>query len=573
MSSFLKLKTNYSKTKNNFKEIKLAIVSDNSSQFMTQAIKAYGIKYQLNLDIFESNYNQIDFQLLNFESPLYKFKPEFIYINFSTQKLLNQFYKTDIINRNSFSDNKINEIQNIYEAINSKIKSTIIINNFNEINDHIFGNYSNKSSVSFIYQLRKINFCLMNLLQKSPNMFICDFVSIQNNIGIKMIDQKLYYNADLAYSIKSVPYIAKNILKIICSNIGIFKKCLILDLDNTLWGGVIGDDGIDGIKLGGLGIGSIYTELQRWVLELKKRGILITICSKNNFKIAKKAFKEHPEMILKMSDISIFKANWKDKTENIYDIKKELNIDFNSMVFIDDNPFEREMVKKNLPLIEVPDLPNDPSDYLQFLRTENYFETSSFIKDDSKKTTLYKEEIKRSEKKGKFKNKISFLKHLNMKSKVDVINSKNIDRVFQLMQRTNQFNTRRKRYTKSELENFSANKNAHTMVFKLYDKFGNYGIISCVILEKINKNLIIDTWVLSCRVFDRGLENFIIKKIITYAKCKSCKSLIGFYEKTEKNILIKSLFTSLGFKKIKDKWILSLEKKFEYDSQINLITN
>ena len=160
-----------------------------------------------------------------------------------------------------------------------------------------------------------------------------------------------------------------------------------------------------------------------------------------------------------------------------------------------------------------------------------------------------------------------------MKSKVDVINSKNIDRVFQLMQRTNQFNTRRKRYTKSELENFSANKNAHTMVFKLYDKFGNYGIISCVILEKINKNLIIDTWVLSCRVFDRGLENFIIKKIITYAKCKSCKSLIGFYEKTEKNILIKSLFTSLGFKKIKDKWILSLEKKFEYDSQINLITN
>ncbi len=573
MPSLLKLKKIYNKTENDFKKVKLAIVSDNSSQFLTQAIKAYGIKYQLNLDIFESNYNQIDFQLLNFESPLYKFKPEFIFINFSTQKLLNKFYKTDAINRNNFSDYKINEIQNIYEAINSKINPTIIINNFNEINDHIFGNYSNKNSSSFIYQLRKINFCLMNLLQKSPNMFICDFISIQNNLGIKMIDQKLYYNADIAYSIKSVPYIAKNILKIICSNIGLFKKCLILDLDNTLWGGVIGDDGIDRIKLGDLGIGSIYTELQKWVLELKKRGILIAICSKNNFKIAEEAFKNHPKMILKMNDISIFKANWKDKTDNIYDIKKELNIDFNSMVFIDDNPFEREMVKQNLPLVEVPDLPSDPSDYLQFLRTKNYFETSSFIKGDSKKTMLYKEEIKRSEKKRKFKDKVSFLKHLNMKSKIDVINSKNIDRVFQLIQRTNQFNTRKKRYTQSELENFSTNKDFHSMVFKLYDKFGNYGIISCVILKKVKRDLVIDTWVLSCRVFDREIESFIIEKVIKYARYKSCKSLIGLYEKTEKNILIKNIFKSLGFKKIKEKWILPLVKNVKYDSKINLITN
>ena len=573
MSRFLKLKTKYSKTDDNYKKIKLAIVSDNSSQFITQAIKAYGIKYQLNLNIFESNYNQIDFQLLNLESPLYEFKPEFIYINFSTQKLLNQFYKTNIIDRNNFSDYKINEIRNIYEAINSKIKPTIIINNFNEINDHVFGNFSNKDSSSFTYQLRKINFCLMNLLQESSNIFICDFISIQNNIGIEMVDQKLYYNADLAYSLKSVPSIAKNILKIICSNIGIFKKCLIIDLDNTLWGGVIGDDGIDGIRLGDSGVGLIYTELQRWILELKRRGILITICSKNSFSVAEKAFREHPKMILRMDDISIFKANWKDKTKNILDIKKKLNIDFNSMVFIDDNPFEREMVKKNLPLIEVPELPNDPSDYLQFLRTKNYFETSSYIKSDSKKTILYKENIERFRNKSRFKNNASFLKHLEMKSKVDIINSKNIDRVFQLIQRTNQFNTKRKRYTQSELKTFSTIKTIHSMVFKLYDKFGNNGIISCVVLKKIDNQLIIDTWVLSCRVFDRGIENFIIEKVITYAKYKNCETLIGLYEKTEKNILIKNLYMDLGFKKIGDQWVLQLDKEHKYDSQINLIEN
>ena len=374
----------------------------------------------------------------------------------------------------------------------------------------------------------------MVLSQNNQNIFICDLISIQNILGENMFDQRLYYNSKLAYSIKGISYISKNLVQIICSNIGLLKKCLILDLDNTLWGGVIGDDGINGIDLGGEGLGAIYLEIQQWILELKNRGIILAVCSKNTEEIAKEVFDKHPNMLIKMEDISIFKVNWRDKTDNILEIKEDLNIDLNSIVFIDDSPFERGLVRRNLPSVTVAELPDDPSNYLEYLRNENYFEVSSITNADLEKTKLYKEESQRKKSKIKFKSNNAFLKSLKMIAKIDTINNYNLKRVFQLIQKTNQFNTTNRRYSQNKIKEIIATKNNYSKVISLKDNYGDYGIISCIILSKIQDNLIIDTWIMSCRVFDRQIENFSFNQIIKLAKSLKCKRIICLYKPTKR---------------------------------------
>ena len=199
----------------------------------------------------------------------------------------------------------------------------------------------------------------------------------------------------MVLNLDSLPIISKNIIDIIMSFNSVIKKCLIIDLDNTIWGGIIGDDGIEKIKLGNLGIGKSFVEFQQWIKKLKERGIIICICSKNDEEIAKEVFLNHPDMVLTLDDISVFVANWNSKVDNIKNIQKVLNIGFDSMVFLDDNPFERNSVKENIPMISVPNLPNDPSNYLSFLYEENLFETVSSSSLDKRRTKLYQEEFKR----------------------------------------------------------------------------------------------------------------------------------------------------------------------------------
>jgi FkbH-like protein len=234
------------------------------------------------------------------------------------------------------------------------------------------------------------------LSQNTNNLFINDIVSLQIQFGSSfIIDNKFYINSDITFSLDFLPHVAKSTLDIIKSIEGKINKCLILDLDNTIWGGIIGDDGVEGIQIGHLGIGKAFTELQQWFKQLKERGIILAICSKNTEAIAKEPFINHPEMILKLEDIAVFIANWETKVDNIKYIQSILNIGFDSIVFIDDNPFERNFVKENIPEINVPDLPEDPVDYLSFLRSLNLFETSGFTSEDTERTHLYQEEAKR----------------------------------------------------------------------------------------------------------------------------------------------------------------------------------
>ena len=351
---------------------------------------------------------------------------------------------------------------------------------------------------------------------------------------------------------------------------GKFKKCLILDLDNTIWGGVVGDDGWENIQIGhGLGIGKTFTEFQEWVKKLKNRGIIVCVCSKNDEDKAKEPFEKNPEMVLKLDDISVFIANWENKADNIRTIQSILNIGFDSMVFLDDNPFERNMVRENVLGVTVPELPEDPGEYLEFLYTQNLFETASYSNADKDRTKQYQVEAKRVTAAKTFANEAEFLKSLNMVSEVKGFDKFNIPRVAQLSQRSNQFNLRTVRYTEDQITAIEQSDRYVTCSFTLEDKFGDNGLIAVVIMEKSFDNaqepaLFIDTWFMSCRVLKRGMENFTLNTLVEYARQNGFKKIIGEYLPTAKNGMVKEHYSNLGFETIEgietDQWMLDVEK-------------
>jgi FkbH-like protein len=571
MLTFTELKKNLKKDYSLFSPIRIALLSDSSSQLFVQAIKGYAYEICLRTEIYEADYDQIKIQCFNVDSELYKFNADFTIIFHSTQKLLNSFYSSDINKKKNFAQEHIEYVEDLINNVSNSSSSKIIYFNFSELDDGVFGNFSNKTELSFAYQLRQINFELMNLSRKYKNFFINDLSALHNRLGTTLVyDTKIYINTDIIFSIDFLPIIAKNTLDIIQSLLGKFKKCLILDLDNTIWGGIIGDDGIENIQIGDLGIGKAFTEFQLWVKQLKERGVVIAICSKNNENIAKEPFEKHPEMILKLEDISVFVANWETKVDNIRYIQSVLNIGFDSIVFIDDSAFERDMIRTNLSEIIVPELPEDPAEYLSYLRTLNLFETNSFTEEDTIRTKQYQEEAARIVLQKTYSNEGDFLESLQMVSVVSSFNRFNTPRVAQLTQRSNQFNLRTKRYTEVDILRISNDINFDTLSFTLEDKYGDYGLISLVILEKRNKTLFIDTWLMSCRVLKRGMENFVLNEIIRIAKKLGIEKIIGEYISTKKNEIVKEHYKNLNFTKNNNTWELSVLKYKEKKVYIQL---
>ena len=447
--------------------------------------------------------------------------------------------------------------------------------NFPGIDNQVFGNFSHKVECSFVFQQNKINYLLSELAVKKENLFIADLVSIQNKWGRNfMFSPNIYINSEMVLSLDSLPIVAQNIVGIISSLEGKFKKCLILDLDNTTWGGIIGDDGLENIQIGNLGIGKAFSEFQYWVKALQQRGIIIAVCSKNDEDKAKEPFEKHPEMILKLDDIAVFVANWENKADNIRKIQKVLNIGFDSMVFLHDNPFERNLVRENLPEVCVPELPEDPADYLEYLYGLNLFETASFSQNDAERTKQYQEEATRNTASESFTNLEDFLKNLDMVSDVQAFNNFSKPRISQLTQRSNQFNLRTIRYTEQEIDDLMKSENYFTLSFTLEDRYGDNGLICAIVLEKLDENsLFIDTWLMSCRVLKRGMEYFTLNKIVELAQENGFKKIIGEFLPSSKNQMVENHYQNLGFTFQEGLWILKTDDYIKKEVYINKKNN
>lgn len=565
MKTIQELKRNLKKDNSGQPTIKVALAGDTATQLLCTAIRGMGVERGYNIELFEAEYNQVEQQLLISTSDLHQFEADFVVIFQSTHKLGEHHSLLTAEQQCSLADERLNFVRTICQNLSSTNKK-IIYFNYPEIGDTVFGSYANKVVSSFSYQVRKLNYELMNLSQQYQNLFICDLAELQNKFGRdKMFAPNTYANTEMVLRMDVLPFVASRVMDIVCAVKGQFKKCLILDLDNTVWGGVIGDDGIEGIQLGhGLGIGKMFTEFQMWVKKLKQRGIIICVASKNDEDKAKEPFEKHPDMVLKLDDIAVFQANWETKVDNIRTIQRILNIGFDSMVFLDDNPFERNMVRENIPGITVPELPEYPEEYLEYLYSLNLFETASYSNLDKDRTKQYQIEAQRVSLSKTFTNEADFLKSLNMVSVVSGFTKFNIPRVAQLSQRSNQFNLRTVRYTDADIEALANDPNVIDLSFTLEDKFGDNGLIAVVIMKPLDfDTLFVDTWFMSCRVLKRGMENFTLNTMVEKAKALGYKKIIGEYLPTAKNGMVKDHYPRLDFKAIENsgtaKWELEID--------------
>ena len=535
-------------------KFKMALLGDTATQLLAVALQGESVARGLAMELYEAEYNQVERQLLDSTSELYQFDADIIVIFQSTHKLAEHHSLLTQEQQATMADDRLSFVSTICENPVFSGKR-IIYFNYPEIEDTVFGSYANKVTSSLTYQVRKINYELMGMSQKYPNLFVCDIAGLQNKLGRDvMFAPNVYVSTEMVLSVDAIPYVASRLMDIVAAVRGHFKKCLILDLDNTLWGGVIGDDGLEGIQLGhGLGIGKAFTEFQMWVKKLRQRGIIICVASKNNEDTAKEPFVKHPDMVLRLDDIAVFQANWETKVDNIRTIQGILNIGFDSMVFLDDNPFERNMVRENIPGITVPELPEDPGEYLEYLYGLNLFETASYSGADKDRTKQYQVEAQRVSLQKTFTDEADFLKSLNMVSKVSGFTKFNTPRVAQLSQRSNQFNLRTVRYTEANIEALAADTKVIDLSFTLEDKFGDNGLIAVVIMKEQNaETLFVDTWFMSCRVLKRGMENFTLNIMVDAAKEKGYKRIIGEYLPTSKNKMVEDHYAHLGFTHVVD---------------------
>lgn len=532
----------------------LAVLGDCATQHLATALRGYGVSVGMRLNVFDADYDQIDAQVMAPDSELYRFAPQGVLLQMCTEKLQEAFYDCPPEARASFAEDTYARIRQIWSRIGSRIPATVLQCNFPLIDDGVFGQFGNKTEQSFLFQQRKLNYLLMQGCQEAKNTFLIDLDALQTALGRSTFaDPKLYYVAKMPISLAALPAAAKLVVDVVRSLQGTVKKCLVLDLDNTLWGGVIGDDGLSGIQIGELGTGHAFSDFQKWLKELKNRGILLTVCSKNNEDTAKEPFEKHPEMVLRLEDFSMFVANWEDKARNIRTIQQALNIGMDSMVFLDDNPFERELVRTMIPEITVPELPEDPALYLQYLRGLDLFETASYSREDAGRTEQYREKAQRAAFEAAFQSYDDYLEALQMRASAAAFDPFHYPRIAQLTQRSNQFNLRTVRYTEAEIEALAQDDSRIGLYFTLKDKFGDHGLISVVVLEKQPEDtLFISEWLMSCRVLKRGMEEFIVDKILSVAAQQGFRRVVGEYIPTPKNAMVKDLYEQLGFARLEN---------------------
>ncbi len=562
MTSFAVLKKNLKKDFSGLKPVKLALLGDTATQLLAQALRGAAWEAGLDLQIWEADYNQVERQVFDSGSELYAFQPDVVLIFQSSHKLLAAYNKLKPEQYASLAASRMDTVAALHQQLQTGLKAKILYYNYPEINDSVFGNFANKLDISFLYQLRKLNVALMEYAAAHPDFYVVDLAALQHTLGKSVSFQpSIYINTEMVLSVELLPGIALQTTQLLGALYGRLKKCLILDLDNTTWGGIIGDDGLENIQIGSLGIGKAFTELQHWAKKLRHRGIILAVCSKNNEATAKEPFEKHPDMVLRLDDIAVFVANWETKVDNIRHIQQILNIGFDSMVFLDDNPFERNIVRENIPGITVPELPEDPAEYLEYLYSLNLFETVSFSQEDTERTRQYQVEAQRAILQKSFSNEAEFLQSLQMVSVVEPFTRFNTPRVAQLSQRSNQFNLRTVRYAESDIEAIAGNPDYLPFTFTLVDKFGDNGLICIVILKKESPDtLFIETWLMSCRVLKRGMEQFTLNTLVAAAREGGFRYLAGEYLPTAKNEMVKDHYARLGFTESNGRWLLDVSQ-------------
>ncbi len=546
------LKKELLNTKSNFMKKKVAILGGSTTSEIKNILELFLLNLGIETEFYESEFNKYYEDSVFDNEILKKFAPDIIYIHTTNLNILEYPNFNDDAN---IIENKLaslyNKFKSIWDSL-AKYECSIIQNNFDLPLNRSLGNldfYDIHGKTNFI---NKINLEFAKAANEIKNLYINDINYLSASMGlINWFDKSLWHTSKYAISYNAIPHLAQNISKIIGAVFGKTKKCLVLDLDNTCWGGVIGDDGLSGISIGSeTAISETYTQFQKYVKELKDRGIILSVCSKNDFKNAKEGF-EHPDTILKFDDFTSFKANWEPKHHNIVEIAKEINIGIDSLVFIDDNPVEREIVSSQVKSVSVPNVGNNVIDFIDYIDKEAYFEIISLSNDDINRNKYYEDNKKRVEEESNFKSYDDFLISLNMSAEINDFNTIYLERITQLTNKTNQFNLTTKRYTSAEMEEVLLNDSFIKIYGKLTDKFGDNGLIAISIASIIDNIAHIDLWLMSCRVLKRDMEFAMLDELVKRCKERNINEIRGYYYKSNKNGMVEDLYSKFGFELVK----------------------
>ena len=557
------------------KQIRVALLSSFTLDGLNETIKVKCAEIKVGCDIFYGGYNQYNEEILNTKSKLYTFSPDICFLILDTRDILGDLfyspYNLSIEKRKEFIENKTRELSNLIKFFIEKSNSKLIISNFIIPTYSPYGIFESKTDYGLQEMVFDLNYKMSNLCKNENSVFLYDLNSFVSKLGQNNVfDYRQYFFGDVKISLNSIPFLANDLLGFIKPILGLNKKCIVLDLDNTLWGGIIGEDGFNGIKLSQNDpIGKSFIEFQKYLLSLHERGIILAVNSRNNLEDALHVIKEHPNMVLGEKHFACLKINWNDKATNLREIAQELNIGLDSILFMDDDRVNRDFVREALPEVLTIDLPNDPSLYVQTLLELNEFNVLKITSEDKKRGEMYSQQKDRMEFQ---KSSISFeeyLKKLKIKIYIKKVDKFTIPRVSQLTLKTNQFNLTTKRYQEEDIIEFTQDKKKIVGCARIEDKFGDYGITGAFIVNKDNpEDWVIDTFLLSCRVIGRGVEEGILDYIINDAKKNNVKRLIGNFIPTKKNKPSESFLPNFGFKKENNQWVYSLENYSDKPSHL-----
>lgn len=543
----------------------VAILGGSTTSEIKDMLELFLLNYGIEPCFYESEYGQF-WQDAMFGNPeLEAFAPDLIYIHTSNRNILS--YPT-LVNSISEVDELLEaeyqRFASMWETLEATYQCPIIQNNFEMPGYRLLGNKDASDIHGRMNFLTRLNLRFYEYAQTHEHFYINDINYLSASYGLEKWSDPLFWHMyKYSLCLPAVPYLAFNIANIIKSIYGKNKKALVLDLDNTLWGGVVGDDGVEGIEIGHeTSMGQVYSEFQEYLKELKDMGIMLNVDSKNDMENAIAGLK-HPEGTLRPEDFIVIKANWYSKDRNFAEISQELNILPESMVFIDDNPAEQEIVRAQIPEAVVPEI-GKVEDYIRVIDRSGFFEVTNFSEEDFKRNAMYQENIKRRELQHSFADYEEYLKSLEMKAVIRDFDKIYLSRIAQLTNKSNQFNLTTKRFSEAEIESIVHKQEYIRLYGKLSDKFGDNGVITVVLGRQEDAVLHIELWLMSCRVLKRGMEDAVLDELVKRAKERGICTLKGYYYKTSKNAMVQDFYRNFGFEKIAEneegdsEWLLDI---------------
>lgn len=528
---------------------RLGLLSNSTVDFVVPSLIATAARHGIALECIKADYDQVIQEALSPASIINQAKPDAVLIAIDYRALPLKCQLGSASHADDAVTAALSYLETIRTGIATHSQAVCILQTFAPPPESLFGSLDRMVPGTLRNLLERVNRGLAESTFGTTNILL-DVAGLAETVGLADWHSPVQWNlAKLPFSNTYLPLYADHVARVIASLRGKSRKCLVLDLDNTVWGGIIGDDGLEGIQIAqGDATGEAHLSVQRLALSLRERGVVLAVSSKNNDDVARLPFNKHPEMLLREDHIAVFQANWNDKATNIKAIAEELSLGIDSMVLLDDNPVERGLVRQILPQVGVPELPEDPSLYARTLAAAGYFESVAFSKEDLQRAGFYQDNARRVSLQKQAGDVETYLASLNMEITFQPFDATGRARIAQLINKSNQFNLTTRRYTEADVEQVEQDPSCFSLQVRLTDSFGDNGMISVVICRETSLDTWeFDTWLMSCRVLGRRVQDMVLREVIEHARRKGIRRLVGAYRPTEKNKLVEDHYRNLGF--------------------------